>query len=177
VVVPLSGSAPASPGHVNLDPMTLRRAFGTFPTGVAVVAAKLEHAPIGMTANSFTSVSLNPPMVSICIARTSTTWPKLRCAQRIGVNVLSARQHTVCQQLASRTEDRFQGLDWEATASGSISFEGACAWFDCSLDQEIEAGDHRIAVLRLHDLRANPEAEPLVFHVSTFRTLNRTTGR
>ncbi|WP_349263643.1 flavin reductase family protein, partial [Actinocrinis sp.] len=98
-----------------LDPATLRRVFGAFPTGVTALAALVDGVPVGMAANSFTSVSLDPPLVSVCVATASATWPSLRRANRIGVSVLSHRQETASRQLAARGIDRFAGLPWYPT--------------------------------------------------------------
>jgi flavin reductase (DIM6/NTAB) family NADH-FMN oxidoreductase RutF len=148
----------------------LRRVFAAFPTGVAAVAAVIDGAPSGLAASSFVSVSLDPPLVSVCVAHTSTTWPTLRSAGRLGISVLGDHQEQASRQLSSRTAGRFAGLDWRATADGAVLLSEASAWFDCSLEQEIPAGDHNIVLLRVHDLGAS-EVMPLVFHGSRYRQL------
>jgi flavin reductase (DIM6/NTAB) family NADH-FMN oxidoreductase RutF len=152
-----------------LEPDALRRVFGAFPTGVTVVAALVDDVPVGLAASSFTSVSLDPPMVSVCIAQTSTTWPVLRRARRLGVSVLGARQELAGRQLGARGGDRFAGMPWRASGNGDILLEGSSAWLDCSIEREISAGDHDIILLRVHDLDADPEVPPLVFYGSQFR--------
>ncbi|WP_329139776.1 flavin reductase family protein [Streptomyces sp. NBC_01476] len=149
----------------------LRRVFGAFPTGVTAVAALVDGAPVGIAASSFTSVSLDPPLVSVCVAHSSTTWPALRGAGRLGVSILGAHQERACRQLAARDGDRFAGLDWHATDDGAVLVEDASAWLDCSVDQVIRAGDHDIVLLRVHELDADPAVPPLVFHASGFRRL------
>ena len=154
------------------DSMRLRKVFGMYPTGVAVLAARVEGSPEGLAANSFTSVSLDPPLVSVCIAHTSRTWPKLRTATRIGVSVLSADQEQAGRQLASKKIDRSAGLAWQETPDGALLLEGASAWLDVSIHQHVEAGDHHIVVLAVHDLGGDLDMhEPLVFHASQFRRL------
>ncbi|MEV0568801.1 flavin reductase family protein [Dactylosporangium sp. NPDC050588] len=153
-------------------PTELRRVFGAFPSGVTAVAALVDGVPVGLAASSFTSVSLEPPLVSICIARTSSTWPRLRRAGRLGVSVLSARQAHLGRQLSARGGDRFAGVTWRATHGGEILLDGACAWLDCSIDREIEAGDHDIVLLRVHALDADRGVPPLVFHQSRFGQLD-----
>lgn len=148
----------------------LRKVFAAFPTGVAAVAALVDGEPAGLAANSFVSVSLDPPLASVCIAHTSTTWPVLRTARRLGISVLGAHQETAGRQLSARGGDRFAALDWRATRDGAVVLREASAWFDCSIEQEIPAGDHDIVLLRIHDLGAS-EVSPLVFHGSTFRRL------
>ncbi|GAA0452508.1 putative oxidoreductase [Paractinoplanes deccanensis] len=154
-----------------LAPQRLRRVFGSFPTGVTVVAALVDDEPSGLAANSFVSVSLDPPMVSVCVAHTSTTWPTLRRAARLGVSVLGAHQEQAGRQLAARDADRFESLDWRTTDDGAIFLEGSSAWIDCSIEREIPAGDHDIILLRVHDLDADPAVQPLVFHGSRYRSL------
>jgi len=153
-----------------LSPSQLRRVFAAFPTGVAAVAAIIDGEPAGLAASSFVSVSLDPPLVSVCVAHTSTTWPALRNAGRLGISVLGDHQEHASRQLSSRTAGRFAGLDWRATSGGAVLLSEASAWFDCSLEQEIPAGDHDIVLLRVHDLGAS-EVMPLVFHGSSYRQL------
>jgi flavin reductase (DIM6/NTAB) family NADH-FMN oxidoreductase RutF len=156
-----------------LDPDRLRRVFGAFPTGVTAVAALADDEPIGLTANSFTSVSLDPALVSVCIARTSRTWSRLSLASRLGVSILSAEQEHVGRQLATRRERRFDGLDWRVTEHGAVLLEGASGWIEASIDQQIEAGDHYIVVLAVHDLDADHDPRPLVFHGGAYTHLPR----
>lgn len=155
-----------------LDTAELRHAFGAFPSGVTAVAALADDGtPIGLTASSFTSVSLDPPLVSVCVAHTSTTWPQLRDRPRLGVSVLGAHQERACRQLAARGGDRFAGLDWRATDDGAVLIEDASAWFDCGVERIVAAGDHDIVLLRIHALDADHAVTPLVFHASRFHRL------
>ncbi|MGV9943199.1 flavin reductase family protein [Streptomyces sp. NPDC003401] len=154
-----------------LTPSTLRRVFGAFPTGVTVLAALVDGEPVGMTASSFVPVSLDPPLVSLCAALTSTTWPRLRRAARVGISVLGGTQERASRQFAASGADRFAGLDWYPTTEGAVLLSGAGAWFDCSAEREIGAGDHRIVLLRVHAVDSDPLVPPLVFHGSRYRTL------
>lgn len=154
-----------------LEPLRMRRVFGSFPTGVTAIAAIVDGAPVGLAANSFVSVSLDPPMVSVCVAHTSTTWPALRHARRLGVSVLGAHQEQAGRQLSARNVDRFAALRWRLSPDGGVLLEGASAWLDCSIEREIPAGDHDIVLLRVHDLDDDPEVPPLVFHGSRYRRL------
>jgi flavin reductase (DIM6/NTAB) family NADH-FMN oxidoreductase RutF len=154
------------PGH-------LRRVFGAFPTGVTAIAALVDGVPVGLAASSFTSVSLDPPLVSVCLAHSSSTWPLLRTVGHLGVSVLGDHQERVCRQLSARSGDRFAGTPWRATERGGVLLEGSSAWLDCSIEREIPAGDHDIVLLRVHELEADPQVGPLVFHGSEFRQLHR----
>jgi flavin reductase (DIM6/NTAB) family NADH-FMN oxidoreductase RutF len=138
---------------------------------VAAVAAVVGAVPVGLAASSFTSVSLDPPLVSLCIAHTSRTWPILRDAPRLGVSILSAAQERAVRQLAGRDGDRFAEVSWRATGDGAVLLDGAGGWLETSIDQQVRAGDHDIVVLRVHDLDADHTISPLVFHGSRFRRL------
>lgn len=151
----------------------LRRVFGAFPTGVTAVAAVVDGKPLGITANSFTSVSLDPPLVSLCLRRTSRTWARLRSAQRLGVSILSGEQEHASRQLASSNTDRFAGLQWRETSEGAVLLHDSAAWLVTSVVRHITAGDHDIVVLAVHDLDIDPLMSPLLFHASQFRTLSR----
>lgn len=154
-----------------LDPARLRWVFGTYPTGVAALAAVVDGVPVGLAASSFTSVSLRPPLVSVCIAHTSKTWPVLSRVARIGVSVLSAEQVRHGRQLAAKQGDRFADVGWWQTADGAVLLDGVAGWLDVSIEQQVTAGDHDIVVLRVHDLGADRDISPLVFHGSQFRSL------
>lgn len=154
-----------------IDPIALRRVFGAFPTGVTALAALVDGEPVGMAASSFVAVSLDPPLVSFCPALSSKTWPRLRRAARLGISVLGGAQEKVSRQLAAPGDERFAGLEWYPTAGSAVLLGGASAWFDCSTEQEIGAGDHRIALMRVHAMGVDPQVPPLVFHSSRYRML------
>ena len=154
------------------DPAALRAAYACIPQGVAALCALDETgAPRGITASSLTTVSLDPPLVAVAIARTSATWPSLRARTRLGASVLSHAQNETGRTLAARAGDRFAGIDWRATGHGAVLLNGAVLWMECALDSELPAGDHQIALLRIHNLSARPDQDPLVFHASRFRRL------
>ncbi|MDP9799586.1 flavin reductase (DIM6/NTAB) family NADH-FMN oxidoreductase RutF [Catenuloplanes nepalensis] len=153
------------------DPAALRAAYGCFPSGVTAVCALVDGAPAGLAASSFTSVSMSPPLVSVCVQHTSTTWPRLRHLDRVGVSVLGEDHDALARQIASRTGDRFAGVAWEAGPGGAVFLGGATAWLDCTVERQVPAGDHDIVLLRVHTLRADPDVAPLVFHASRFRQL------
>lgn len=152
--------------RVSADPAELRRAYACFPSGVVAVCAHDEDEPVGMAASSFTTVSLDPPLVSVCMQDTSTTWPRLRALPRLGVSVLSERHEDGCRSLAAKHGDRFADLDWEADREGAVFLHGAALHLGCSIEAEIPAGDHSVVLLRIHDLGADLDAAPLLFHGS-----------
>ncbi len=148
----------------------LREAFGCFPSGVTAVCALVDGVPRGMAASSFTSVSLAPALVSLCIQRTSSTWPLLRDRPRLGLSVLAEGQDDACLRLSARHGDRFRDVGWEPGPDRSVFISGASAWLECSLHDEVPAGDHLITLLEIHRL-STAETPPLVFHGSRFRRL------
>ena len=156
---------------VVLDPLRLRQVFGAFPSGVTAVAAVVDGQPVGLSASSFTSVSLEPALVSICVTHTSATWALLRHTPRLGVSILSADQERAGRQLGTRGTDRFAGLNWRNSTDGAVFLDQASAWLDTSIWKVVRAGDHDIVVLAVHDLDADHEIGPLVFHASRFRRL------
>ncbi|WP_066297527.1 flavin reductase family protein [Arthrobacter luteolus] len=158
--------------ETDLQPTALRRAFGRFPSGIAALCADIDGAPQGIVASSFTvGVSMEPPLVMFAVQNTSRTWPVLRAAQRIGVSVLGTGHDGVCRQIASRDGDRFAGLELHE-AEGALFLDEAALWLDCSIENEVPAGDHAVVLLRVHGYSTHEDAhEPLVFHGSAFRNL------
>lgn len=153
------------------DTTRLRQAFGCFPSGVTAVCALIEGRPVGMAASSFTSVSLDPPLVAVCVQDTSTTWPRLRSGSRLGVSVLAEGHAVACRALSLKVGDRFAEVKWRADNDGSVFVEGSAAWLNCSVHAEMSAGDHVIVVLAVHTVHVDPDTAPLVFHGSRFRRL------
>lgn len=169
-------AGPSLATNQDLDPRRLREAFGIFPSGVVAVAAEVDGRRLGLAASSFTSVSLEPALVSFSIANTSKTWPDLRRAGHLGVTILADHHDSVCRQLAGPVEQRFDGLDVSITEDGSLTLDEGLAHFDCSLYREVEAGDHTIVLLALHAVGAAgagaDTSRPLVFHRSGFGRLS-----
>ncbi|AWI60524.1 flavin reductase [Sinorhizobium fredii] len=134
----------------SLDPRALRDAFGSFMTGVTVVTANdASGNPIGFTANSFASVSIDPPLLLVCIAKTSRNFATMTSAKGFAVNVLSDKQMTVSNTFAKPVEDRFAAVEWKSGPHGAPILAGVSAWFDCSLNEIVDAGDHAILIGRV----------------------------
>ena len=155
----------------DLDPQLLREAFGVFPSGVVAVAAQVDDEPIGLAASSFTSVSLDPPLVSFSIRNASATWPALRRAARLGVTILADHHGPLARQLAGDPAHRFDDVPLLLGEGGALTIPDGLAQFDTSVYRDVEAGDHTIVLLRLHGVRRDDSAMPLVFHRSTFDSL------
>lgn len=140
-----------------IDPRALRDAFGAFMTGVTVVTAHDgDGHPLGFTANSFTSVSLDPPLVLVCLANSSRNYAALSRAKGFAVNILSETQVDVSNTFARPVEDRFAAVDWRPGPHGSPVFEGVSAWFDCSMFNTVEAGDHLILIGKVEAFENTP---------------------
>jgi len=156
----------------DISPLSLRSAFGQFPSGVAALAASTEQGFAGMAASSFTvGVSLDPPLVSVAIQNNSETWPILRDADSIGISILGQGQGPIARQLAAKGIDRFEGLDLE-THHASIFLNHAALWLDTTVYAEYPAGDHIMVLLQVNNLADFTNIhEPLVFHKSQFRNL------
>jgi flavin reductase (DIM6/NTAB) family NADH-FMN oxidoreductase RutF len=156
-----------------LDAKALRHWYGEFPSGVVAVAAHVGGQLTGIAASSFTSVSLDPPLVSVSVARTSNTWPLLRKAGQIGISVLADRQDVVCRQLAGPAGERFAGLRFSVTGGGAVLLRESLATYTTSVHQEIDAGDHVIVLLEVHAAEDGEGQAPLIFHRSAFAQLDR----
>jgi 3-hydroxy-9,10-secoandrosta-1,3,5(10)-triene-9,17-dione monooxygenase reductase component len=146
-----------------IDSARFRTILGHFATGVTVVTGHGPDGPAGMAANSFTSVSLDPPLVLVCMARTSSTWPAIRDSGHFAVSILGAHQEDICRRFSTRTGDRFEGVGWTTGKTGSPILQEAIGYVDCVIDAEHEAGDHVIVVGRVVDLGQPAEGGPLLF--------------
>jgi flavin reductase (DIM6/NTAB) family NADH-FMN oxidoreductase RutF len=142
-----------------IDPRALRRAFGAFATGVTIVTTRDGGgAPVGFTANSFASVSLDPPLLLVCLASTASSYPAFRETEGFAVNILSAAQRGLSTAFATRGVDKFAGVDWTGRTTGAPVLDGAVAWFDCRMHEIVPAGDHVILIGRVVDFAANDSA-------------------
>ncbi|MEU5921291.1 flavin reductase family protein [Streptomyces sp. NPDC047141] len=157
------------------DPALLRRAFGSFATGVTVVTVG-GSSPRGMTANSFTSVSLDPALVLLCVGKDAVMNRVLSEAGTFAVSVLGAGQEDVARHFADRSRPpgaaQFDAVDWlPGAAAAAPLIAGAVAHFECARWNAYDVGDHTIHVGRVLALEALPDREPLVFHGGRFRRL------
>lgn len=152
----------------------LRTVFGSYPTGVVAVCGMVAGERVGMAMSTFVPVSLDPPLVGVCVQRTSRTWPLLRLAERLGISVLAHHHEDAARALAARSGDRFAGIDLEF-GDGTVHVAGSTARLVCTVESEVDAGDHFFVVLRVHTASLTAGTEPLVFHRSAFVDL--TAGR
>lgn len=147
----------------SIDPSKFRHVLGHFPTGVTVVAADPGDAPVGMAVGSFTSVSLDPPLVAFLPAKTASAWPGIEAAGHFCVNVLGEDQADVSGLFSSKVEDRFASVDWSPGATGAPVIDGCLAWIDCEIETVYEGGDHWVVLGRVVGMDASGDGGPLLF--------------
>jgi len=153
-----------------IDPRGFRDALGRFATGVVLVTADTSAGSAGLAVNSFTSVSLDPPLVAFCPARTSASWPLIRQAGGFAVSILALEHGDLCQRFATRGADRFASAEWGRSPNGHPVASGCLAWLDCTIEQVHPAGDHDIVVGRVGELGICA-GDPLVFYSGTYARL------
>lgn len=162
-------TAMTASGPVGLD--DLKKVMGHFATGVTVVTAMEEAGPVGFTCQSFVSLSLDPPLVALAPAKSSTSWPRIREAGQFCVNILASTQTHVCQAFARSGGYKFEGIDWVQGLTGSPVLLGSLAWVECRLELAHDTGDHELVIGRVVGLGAD-EGEPLLYYRSQFATLS-----
>ncbi len=141
-----------------IDRYELRKALGTFVTGVTVATTiDAEGRPRGLTANSFTSVSLDPPLVLVCVANTASSHAAFHGCERFAINVLSETQQEASMLFASKASDKFDRTAWRRGGGGTPILTEALGWFDCLTHDRVEAGDHTILIGRVEDFGHGPE--------------------
>jgi len=163
-----------STGHesfdpADADPRAFRAALGRFATGVTVITCETPTGPLGITANSFASLSLEPPLVLWSPAKASSRYPFFMAAKHFAIHVLGAEQESLCKRFA-QAGDAFDGLDWATGPHCAPLIEGCLARFECELYAAHDGGDHSILVGHVLRVTARPGA-PLLFHAGLFGRL------
>ena len=149
----------------------LRNAFARFATGVTVVTARIPDAPpVGVTVNSFTSVSLDPPLILWSLSRKARSLPVFLAASHFSINVLSEEQQALSERFAGSVEDRFDGVDWTTGATGAPLLSGCLAGFECLNSKHMEAGDHALFIGSVERYHSRAGA-PLLFFASRYGAL------
>ncbi|MFC7329890.1 flavin reductase family protein [Marinactinospora rubrisoli] len=171
VPVPAGGDAAETP---DISPDGFRHALAGHPAGVVVVTARVGGEPVGLTASSFTSVSLRPPLVSFYVADGSSTWPRLRRAGRFAVTLLAEDQSTLAARFASREADRFGApTAWRTGPHGTPLLDGATAHLVCRTHEIRALGDHWLVVGRVAGAEVHRTDAPLLYHRGTFGAFRR----
>lgn len=168
-------SPPSPHSYDSANTLPLRQALGEFATGVAVVTAcDADGAPIGLTVNSFASVSLDPPLVLWSLSIGSASLAAFCDATHFAVNVLTAAQIDVSQRFAQPRGDKFEGMAWQPGLGGAALLPDCCAWFECKTEHRHEGGDHMIFIGRVEQFRrttVTPTPVPLIFHRGAYAQL------
>jgi 3-hydroxy-9,10-secoandrosta-1,3,5(10)-triene-9,17-dione monooxygenase reductase component len=151
---------------------SFRDALGRFATGVAFITAAPDGEPAGLIVNSLASVSLEPPLVSFCPSRCSLTWSRMRRTGRFGVSVLGLQHQRFALAATPAGADRFAGVDWEPGGGGVPLITDALASLECEIVAEHPAGDHRIVVGRVENLRISSLEDPLLFYGGAFHAVH-----
>lgn len=151
----------------------LRTGFSNFPQSVALIAAEIDGQPQCLVASSFTvGVSLDPPLVSVAVQNTSSTWPKLREAASLGVSLLGSTHHHISHQLSSKDrEQRFNGVDYSVDAQGALHLDGTPSWITTRIYDELPAGDHVIVLLEVLAIGSSSDSDAMVLHQRAFHKL------
>ena len=155
----------------SVSSVEFRAALGMFATGVTIVTARgADGTLVGLTANSFNSVSLSPPLVLWSLARRAGSMPAFRAGSHYAINILAADQHALAERFASKVGDRFAGVAWREGTAGAPLIEGAAAVFECFNRSRYEEGDHVIFVGEVERCTHRAGAQPLIFHGGRYYT-------
>lgn len=156
---------------IEVDAAAMRHALSHFGTGLTIVTGHTASGPVGFTCQSFSSLSLDPPLISFAPARTSTTWPVLRPLASFAINILADHQHAHSTAFARSGSDKFAGVDWTPTSLGAPALTDALATIDCRLWAEYDGGDHTIVAAEVLDLRVDAERDPLLYYKGRYASV------
>lgn len=170
---PTNVQPPGDRASKSSGPAALREVFSNFPQAVVLIAAEVAGQPEGLIASTFTvGISLDPPLVAVAIQHTSSTWPRLSAAPRLGITLIGDAHAPLTRQLAGADRHhRFDGVDLHRDADGALTLPGAPAWMTTRIHDQIRAGDHDLILLEVLDLGTAPGVAPVIFHRSSFRKL------
>jgi flavin reductase (DIM6/NTAB) family NADH-FMN oxidoreductase RutF len=160
---------------MSVDPAAFRAAAGSFASGVTVITSGRDGAYHGMTASAFTSLSLEPTQVLVCINRGTRALSVIQESGCFNVNILAAEQETLSRIFASRDapeRDTLQGIDYTLGGLGAPLLTGALAYFECRVAEEYDGGDHVIVVGDVENAGAGDAAEPLLYFRGSYRKLS-----
>jgi flavin reductase (DIM6/NTAB) family NADH-FMN oxidoreductase RutF len=157
-----------------VDQSEFRRVMGHFATGVTVITTHDGSGKLtGLTANAVSSVSLNPPLVLVCIDKSAESYPSFGASKVFAINILSEEQETISRRFAKSGGDKFTGLGYRAGKTGAPLLNDTIAFLDCEVRHEFDAGDHTIYVGEVTDLGVEGELDPLLYFRGGYRNLGR----
>lgn len=154
-------------GAPRFEQARFREVLGHFATGVTVVTALEDGLPVGFTCQAFSSLSLDPPMVVIAPAKSSTSWPRMVAAGAFCINIIGEHQEALCRNFAVSGGDKFAGVGWHTGAGGTPVLDGVLAWIECRLGIVHDAGDHELVTGHVIDLGVS-DGSPLLFYRGGF---------
>jgi flavin reductase (DIM6/NTAB) family NADH-FMN oxidoreductase RutF len=161
----MDSTATATAATAGIDARAFRNALGAFTTGVTIVTTRdAQGHDVGLTVNSFNSVSLEPPLVLWSLARSAGSMPVFERGSHYAINILAAEQHALAERFADRTVERFADVPFREGAGGAPVLDGAAAVFECFNRSQYEEGDHVIFVGEVERCTRRAEASPLIFH-------------
>ena len=153
-----------------MDPQSYREFFGQLPTGVTAIVAQSEQGPVGLVVGTFSSVSLEPPLVSFMVTSGSRSWAAVKAVGHFTANILASNQRDLSQTLSGWSPKKFRSVEFDAEQPGVI--RDCLAWADCVLEREVVAGDHIIVLATPRELTVTRAARPLIFFQRAYhRTL------
>lgn len=161
----------AAPSGGGVHEARFREVLGHFATGVTIVTAMEDGEPVGFTCQSFTSLSLEPPMVALAPAKSSTSWPRIAKAGAFCVNILADDQEALCRGFAVSGGDKFDRVAWHPGVLGTPVIEGCLAWVECELEAIHDAGDHELVTGRVVEMTV-VGGKPLLFYRGGFGTFS-----
>jgi flavin reductase (DIM6/NTAB) family NADH-FMN oxidoreductase RutF len=156
-----------------VDPKHFRDVLGSYPTGVCVVTSQAASGERwGLAVGSFTSISLDPPLVGFLPDKRSRSWEQMATTGRFCVNVLGSDQIEACRRFASRHEDKFEGISHGSSPGGLPLLDNVLAWIECDVAQVVELGDHLLVVGAVRAMERQGEGSPLIFHRGGYHMLS-----
>jgi 3-hydroxy-9,10-secoandrosta-1,3,5(10)-triene-9,17-dione monooxygenase reductase component len=148
----------------DIDPRTFRSVLGRFCTGITIIATVDDGNPVGFACQSFSALSLDPPLIMFCPGAKSRSWAAIERTGHFCVNVLAEEQQSLCARFGSPEPDKFAGVDWSPTDLGSPALGGALAHIDCTVERTADGGDHVIVIGRVHAMTDTSGGRPLLFY-------------
>lgn len=155
-----------------IDPKHFRDVLGSYPTGVCVITSQADAGDRwGLAVGSFSSISLDPPLVGFLPDKRSYSWERIAETGRFCVNVLASEQIDDCRRFAARHEDKFKGISHGTSPAGLPILDGALAWIDCDIERIVELGDHLLVVGAVRAMERRAEGSPLIFYRGGYHQL------
>ncbi|KUM95459.1 monooxygenase [Streptomyces yokosukanensis] len=152
-----------------IEAAEFRSALSLFASGLTVVASLDEYGrPVGLACQSFSSLSLDPQLILVCIGKGSSSWPRIAPTGHFSVSILAAEQQEVCAALGRPGQNKFQSIPWRPTTHGTVRIDGSLAALDCRIRDVHEAGDHLVVIGEVLDLATRDDGVPLLFFRSSF---------